>query len=376
MFDHRHYVPILKGKKGELEALAKADNLQQFTPVVEVVPIPLTHPEDGSLAYQSKTIDQHVKDTANAYKRAMGILPSVFIDGFYIEGEDKLRDGQSAMRGLFSRLREARIRFVPTIGLDRLEDYIDAVREAVKIDGRGCCLRLWESDLESLSGFDRQIQTLLGALNVSPDKVNLLVDFKEKVPPKVTLPLLINELPWLNDWGTLTFSSSSFPQFLGDIKANGIEERERSEWMAWVFVREKQNAEKKRVPTFGDYGINHPTLTDDTDPRMITVAPNIRYSDKLRYVIAKGQAQPRKKQAKTPEQKAARLLLAPNVQYPKLASKIKNHPAWKADRNLSWGDKKVDDCSQHRFVGTLSEWRGIGASHHIALTVQQLANLP
>ncbi|MGC2646724.1 MAG: hypothetical protein WA261_10645, partial [Candidatus Sulfotelmatobacter sp.] len=95
-----------------------------------------------------------------------------------------------------------------------------------------------------------------------------------------------------------------------------------------------------------------------------------------RYVIAKGKAQPRKKKAKTPAEKAARELLAPKVQYPKLANMIKEHPAWKADRNFSWGDKKVDDCSQHRFVGTLSEWRGIGASHHIALTVQQLANLP
>ncbi|MFZ1930228.1 MAG: hypothetical protein WAU50_13915, partial [Candidatus Sulfotelmatobacter sp.] len=85
MFDHRHYVPILKGKKGELVALAKAENLKQFTAVVEVIPIPLTHPEDGSAAYPSKTIDQHIKDTANAFRQSMGILPSVFIDGFYIE---------------------------------------------------------------------------------------------------------------------------------------------------------------------------------------------------------------------------------------------------------------------------------------------------
>jgi len=375
MFNHRHYVPILKGKKGELAALAKAENLEQFTPLVEVMPIPLTHPEDGTPAYPSKTIDQHVKDTANAFKQAMGILPLVFIDGFYIEGENKLRDGQSAMGGLFSRLRDGGIRFVPTIGLDRLEDYIDAVREAVAIDGKGCCLRLWESDLESLSDLNSQIQTLLGALNVATDKVHLLVDFREKVPPKVTLPLLINALPCLNDWGTLTLSSSSFPQFLGDIRANAIEERERLEWMAWLFVREKQSVERKRVPTFGDYGINHPILTDDTDPRMITVAPNIRYSDTLRYVIAKGQAQPRKKRAITPEQKAARAQLAPSVQYPKLANMIKNHSSWK-NRSFSWGDKKVDDCSQHRFVGSLSEWRGIGASHHIALVAQQIANLP
>ena len=80
MFDHNHYVPILKGKKGELAALAKADSLQHFTPLVEVMPIPLTYPEEGE-PYPSKTIDKHIKDTASGFIRAMGILPSVFVDG-------------------------------------------------------------------------------------------------------------------------------------------------------------------------------------------------------------------------------------------------------------------------------------------------------
>lgn len=375
MFDQRHYVPILKGKKGELDALAKAENIERFTALVEVIPIPLIYPDDGGDARPSKTIDKHIKDTAASFVQAMGILPSVFIDGFYIEGENRLHDGTSPLAGLFSRLRAGGINFVPTIGLDRIEDHADAVGDAIAMDKRGCCLRLWESDLEAISDLDSQIESLFNTLKVTTDIVDLLVDFKDKVPSKVTLPLLINALPRLNDWRSLTLSSSSFPENLSDVHRNTIEQRDRMEWLAWLFVRGKQSSAGKRVPTYGDYGINHPVLIDDLDPRIINMSPNIRYTDTLAYVIAKGQAQPRKKKARTAEQKAARKQLAPSIQYPKLATMIKNHPSWKMP-SFSWGDQFVDRCSQNRCTGSPSDWRGVGASHHIAVVVQQIANPP
>ena len=40
--------------------------------------------------------------------------------------------------------------FIPVLGLDRVEDYAESVKAATKNDGRGCCLRLVESDLESV----------------------------------------------------------------------------------------------------------------------------------------------------------------------------------------------------------------------------------
>jgi Beta protein len=372
-FDHSHYVPILKGKKGELVALAKAENIREFTPLVEVIPVPLTYPEEGP-AYPSKTIDEHVKDSATSFTKAMGILPSVFIDGLYIENE-KLRDGSSAVGGLFSRLRSTGIRFIPTIGLDRGEAYTDAVRDAISHDKRGCCLRLEESDLESLSDLDKQINSLLKALNLKVSETHLLIDFRDKVPPKVTMPLLIEAFPRVDEWRSFIFSASSFPKTLGDVKKNTIEDFERPEWVAWIFLREKRTTANKRVPTYSDYGINHPDLIEDLDPRAITIAPNIRYTTEASYVVAKGQAQPRKKQAKTPELKATRANLAPSVQYPKLAKMIKEHPGWKTP-SFSWGDKFIDRCSQNKCTGTGSDWRGVGASHHIALAVRQIASLP
>jgi Beta protein len=363
-----------KGKRGNLLALAKADQPQKFTPLVEVIPIPLEYPEDAP-PRPSKTIDKHVKDTAASYVKTMGILPSVFIDGGYIEQEENLHDGTNPVAGLFSRLRSGGIKFIPVIGLDRTSPYAGTVRDAVATDKRGCCLRLTVKDLESLSDLGRQIDSVLGTIGVTPNGVHLLVDFADQVPPKVTLPFLIDALPRVRDWHTLTLACSSFPETLGDVDKNTIDELDRSEWAAWVHLRNTQESSGKRVPTFGDYGVNHPILTDDLDPKMIIVAPNIRYTSAASFVIAKGQAQPRKKKAKTTVQKVNRANLAPKVQYPKLANMIKSHPTWKK-ADFSWGDKFIDRCSQNHCTGTGSDWRGVGASHHIALVVQQIANLP
>jgi hypothetical protein len=372
-FDHSHYVPILKGKPGELKALASAQNIQEFTPLVEVIPIQPRYPKEGP-AYLPKTIDEHVKDTAVSFTKAMGILPSVFIDGLYIENE-KLKDGSSAIGGLFSRLRSKATKFIPTIGLDRGEAYTDAVRDAISNDKRGCCLRLGESDLESLSDLDKQISSLLKVLNLKVSETDLLIDFRDKVPPKVTVPLLIEAFPRVDEWRSFIFSASSFPKTLGDVKKNTTEELERLEWLTWIFLRAKRTEANKRVPTYSDYGINHPDLIDDVDPRTITIAPNIRYTTEASYVVAKGQAQPRKKKAQTPEQKASRADLAPSIQYPKLAKMIKNHRGWKTAA-FSWGDRFIDRCSQHKCTGSGSDWRGVGASHHIALVAQQIASRP
>jgi len=91
-----------------------------------------------------------------------------------------------------------------------------------------------------------------------------------------------------------------------------------------LFVRSKKKA-VKRVPTFGDYAINHPILTE-INPKLMLMSPNIRYTDSVNFVIAKGQAQPRKKKSrppKRPPQGQAGAYGPISI----LAAKIKAHPA-------------------------------------------------
>lgn len=374
-FDHTHYVPILKGKQGEFDALqniVSAKQIKRFTPLIEIPQISATYEGPRSPGVPSKTIDQHVADVSENLVKAVQNLPAIFVDGFYIETEDDLQDGSSPIDAVFGSLRAAGVSFVPVIGMDRVEDYADSVDNAIGIDKRGCCLRLVEADIDGIAELGAQISSLLGALSAKASNVDLLVDFGPRVPQRSTLPFLIDALPFINEWRTFTIASSSFPADMRDVKPNSIKETNRDEWAAWLSLRTKSKV--KRMPTFGDYGINHPILTE-FNPFTMTMSPNIRYTADLNYVLAKGQAQPRKKWADTPEKVAIRAQLAPGVQYPKLATMIKGHPACKG-YPFSWGDEFIDKCSRKECVGNATDWRAVGMNHHIALVVQQIANLP
>ena len=336
-------------------------------------PIPPAWPEGKSKPIPAKTIDEHIKAVSKALAKSLKGFPSFFLDGFYIELENELEDGSSPVDALFKAVRSAKIPFIPAVGLDWVEDYVDSVRIAIKTDGRGCCLRLVESDLESLAELGDQIDALLVYLAVPRDEVDLLLDFGSKVPQKVALPFLIDALPFPDKWRTLTIASSSFPDSMMRLKTNSVEALDREEWLAWLSIRSKKKA-VKRLPTFSDYAINHPVLTE-IDPRLMLMSPNIRYTDSLEYVVAKGQAQPRKKKKPTPEEAAARERLSPTNQYPKLAAEIKRHVSWKGAK-YSWGDDFIDRCSRRDCVGSATDWRAVGTCHHIALVVQQLASLP
>ncbi|MGH9434700.1 MAG: beta family protein [Terriglobia bacterium] len=377
-FGYKHYVPILKGKAGELDALAKTPpkSRTKFTPLVEVPPIPPSWPDDSDEPVPSRKIDQHVNSVVTAFKKSLPGFASVWVDGFYIETEDALEDGSSPIDVLFAGLRDAGIDFVPVVGLDRVKDYIQSVQSAVELDGRGCCIRLVESDLEGIADLEKQVTSLLKELGVKSKTVDLLVDFASQVPSKSALPYQIDDLPLLSEWRTLTVASSAFPIDLSGLKTNSVTELDRQDWLVWTSLPSHKKG-VKRMPSYGDYAINHPTITE-IDPRIMQMSPNIRYSGPQTFVIAKGQAIPRKPKKGVTDfaaQEKKREALLPAVQYPKLADAVMKHSAWKGN-DFSWGDKFIADCAQKEAVGNATTWRTVGTSHHIALVVQQIASLP
>jgi hypothetical protein len=336
-FDHSHYVPILKGKQGELDALENTAKkvIAKFTPLLEIPPIPPTYVQGEDEPVPAKSIGAHVVFVAEKFAKALSNYPCVFVDGYYIEIEDELDDGTSPIDAVFGNLRASKVAFIPTIGMDRVEDYGDSVKSAIETDGRGCCLRLVESDLEGIVELPPQIDSLLKFLGVGPQEVDLVVDFGPRAPSKSALPFQIDALPLVKEWRTLTVAASSFPVDMSGVAQNSVEEIERAEWLAWLSLRNRRKT-SQRMPTYGDYAINHPVLSE-VDPRIMSMSPNIRYTDSTNFVIAKGQAIPRKKKNSTPQEEKIRMNLLPNVQYPKLAKKIQQHPGWKGEK-FSWGD--------------------------------------
>ena len=70
MFDHRHYVPILKGREVEYGALQILQDRTGLMPPSKVPPIPWDYEEERP----AKTIDKHLEKVAQKIQRRRGVL--------------------------------------------------------------------------------------------------------------------------------------------------------------------------------------------------------------------------------------------------------------------------------------------------------------
>lgn len=85
-FDHKHYVPILRFRKAEMEALGwlPSEDKRRLTPLIELPPILL----DNKLAKALRN-DEFYNRLAKRLAKSWGYLP-IFIDGQFIEAHYKI----------------------------------------------------------------------------------------------------------------------------------------------------------------------------------------------------------------------------------------------------------------------------------------------
>src|SRR5947207_11870660 len=76
MFDHTHYVPILKGKEGEYQALSELTPTikSKLTPLIEPIPIPY----DFANEIPAKTVDEHLENFVSKIVLNWGLDPIFF----------------------------------------------------------------------------------------------------------------------------------------------------------------------------------------------------------------------------------------------------------------------------------------------------------
>ncbi len=365
-YDDRHYVPILKAKAGELRALREVHQTVRnaITPLLEIMDVPPRWLDGEDEPVPSKSMEQHIAATADALVKNWGTERPLFVDGLYVEGADTLDDGREPFRALLDHLRDANMKSIPVTGMDRYAEYDEAIKGAVGSDGRGLCLRLEEEDFDS-DDLEAELNGALDYFGIGRSKVDLVVDYAATILPRSTLVAVVNSIPQLKKWRSFTLSACSFPKDMRDISANSIEELAREEWLNWTHLRARRD-KVERMPTYSDYAINHPQLLE-IDPREMRMSGNIRYTWTTQYVVARGEAFPRKKD-KTKRD-------PPRVQYPRLAKEITEHKAWMGPK-FSWGDAYIQECANGKCVGGGREWRAVGTSHHLASVVQQIANLP
>ena len=344
-FNQRSYVPVLKLKRGEKQALAEiVPALRQWVvPLLEVV-----------ARTQAPTVDKHLTTSFRDLAFSLQGYPRCLLDVGEIEN-----DGPEAAEAAFRRASDAGILFTPVTGVSRTADVVSAVSRS-NVSGVG--IRLTRQDFEG-GYLAANLNSFLSGNNLTPDRVDLIVDLGP-VYSLITAGVMaltrafLADVPNKSKWRTLTVTGSAFPLSMGVVDRNSSLRVPRSEWIAWRDGLYNHRAELKRLPTFSDSAIQHPVGVEDFDPRFMQISATIRYTSNDDWLLVKGES--------------TRSNL-PSNQFPQLATQL----VYGRLRNDFAGEKHCTGCRMVRRaadgssgLGSAEVWRKIGTIHHITTVVQ------
>lgn len=355
-FDHRYYIPCLRWKEGECQAVSRLRNTtkQKFTPLIEVPEIGW----DFGKRKDIRTIDEHLKLFVKRIHKKWGNSPC-FVDLTLISPDRRMVNGIHPVRFIFDELRTINSQAIPVTGLDRDGAYQKEVKSALSKNNLGLCLRIL-IEQAARSSFKEEIDFLLPSLEISFNNCDFILDldtpnFLPLEGFSMAIKAVVSKLPYLGDWRTFTLLGASFPKSMGGIKI-GITSIPRYEWQLYKILVSNFQKARLRLPTFGDYAISHPEFSE-FDMRLAKPPVKIRYTIDDRWYIVKG------KNYKD----------YGYGQYHELSKQILNSDYYYGP-SFSWGDQYIQECANGGKTGNLTMWVKVDTNHHIEKVTQDIAS--
>ncbi len=361
MFKNNHYIPILRWKAAEKEALGNSESTKKsfMTPMIEFV-MPQSKERDGD---KLKTPEVLLKDSINAFQRSLPKIPDeilkywgqnpVFISVHLIDGSIRAQ----ALLEILSLGQKLNLFLIPVVSaIPEIDFESDIKTRKVAITfakkyKHGLCIRLLRSDLHQKS-FSTNIKAFLKENGLNEKDLDLLVDFQVVDEKYRTLVDLLSKIPNLIKWRTFTVGSGAFPVDLSEFEI-GENYRERSDWKNWT--NQAIYAKILRKPSFADYTILHPVGTEAA--QFFSPSASIRYTLEDRWLVMRGQKGKRQ-------------------QYLANARLISGLPIF-CGADFSKGDEyireKGKDLDSEK-TGNPKTWLSAGINHHLAYVVSQIAN--
>jgi Beta protein len=353
------YVPLLKGKAGEFDAIRQMPLSKKatFTPLLDIPQMAVESSEEAPIS-----LDDYLERKVSRIAKAWDCEDRpVFVDLFDTDPSARTTGGTHPLVRVFELLRDAGVQAIPTTGLDRDTAYQDAVRRIVDIDKRGVCLRMLRDDLASGFALSGTLNDLLGRFNLERDQADLLLDFRKidaaaADDVAATAAKTINSLAGIADWRSLIFSASGMPQSLTeDVKTGKVGDIERIEYRIWTDLVARR---LKRTPLFGDYGVVHPELTY-IDPKMVNASAAIKYTLSNRWLILRG--------------RSLRQSTEGFGQFYGLSRSLAKMKEFMGS-DYSWGDEEIQKKADRKgTTGNLTTWIAVATNHHLTFVASQVA---
>ncbi|MFI9581926.1 beta family protein [Streptomyces sp. NPDC052236] len=341
------YVPILKAKAGEFQALenATAEVRSRMRPVLELVPDP-----------------ELVRDQLEIFSdRAMDAIPTGVVLTVDCGALPATRVLEGDSGGPIARLSESLdLRGVAMCPVVRTTDTDDVLREAADANARhrrGACLRVATDSGEALPD-EGQIRGTLRALRLDPEEVDILID-AGPVQSGVGMSGLAERVLELLDllaqwrWRHECVAAGAFPANLTGFPRGQATPVGRLDLQLWKRVAQQRHG---KPPDFGDFGVTHPRMPTQSRG---TPDPNMRYTTSDCWQVF---VYPRVRSG--------------NDDFFTLSRDLVSSPHWPATGpRTSWGDARLHECAnrQRLKAGGGTQWRAWATSHHLAVVTMELA---
>ena len=360
-FDYTHYVPCLRWKQGEYQAVLRlpTPTKEMFTPLIEVPEIGW----DFEAKRDKKTIDDHVTDFARKKIYGKWGTRFCFLDLNLIRPFERMANGVHPVNFVFYELREAGCSAIPVTGLYRNKAYQQEIKKILVKDKRGVCFRI-SIEGAAKGTFVEETNSLLSYLGIKPNNCDFILDlgapnFEPLDGFAKAIQAIVSRIPYLDRWRSFSVLGTSFPDTMGRMKL-GANIIARYEWQLYRIMITSFYKNGVRIPSFGDYAINHPKV-HKLDMRKMRPSATIRYAIDDGWYIVKGHFVRDEKYGKY-------------EQYRQL-SRIVLNSGYYCDSTFSWGDDYILKCANGTGkTGSPTTWRQVGTNHHIMKVIQDIAS--
>ncbi|WP_197043492.1 beta family protein [Saccharothrix sp. NRRL B-16314] len=345
------YVPVLKGRQGELSALGKIQPITRSAvlPLLEIVPGESDDPE---------SVRRVIDRTAKKLDQWGG--ERLMVDAGLLGSTTPVQDESGAAAYAVAKAREFGIGAIPVVRLADGELARNDVRNTHQSYQSGIAIRLNVEDMdEDPDDVNDAVSALLDQLSVKRADAILILDLgvvqgdiAVRAGSRMVLDVL-RDADGVDEWRHIVVASGAFPADLSTILPRSIGDLPRYDAALYDALRGRRRL--PRLPLFGDYGVSYPLLSSGPP---FPAAPQLRYTVSDRWLVLKGKrSDPRG-----------------NEQFYEVCDTIAGHPEF-AGAALGAADARIADSRAYGGPGNGSTWREIGTTHHLDFVVRRFTTV-
>jgi hypothetical protein len=352
------YLPILKSKEGEFNALSKLNSFtkKHICPLFDIPALEF----DNATKKKPKTLEEHLFNFCNKKFLKKWGTSQCFMDPHLVKNE--IINNCSALEYVYSQIGDCLLLPItptPVVRINNSEsEQIIFSNIIAKYNIEELAIRLTLDEIST--ELKNKIDTILSTYSVNVSNMHLIFDLSDSNFTYFNdfsdaIVAVLEDFPYLKEWKSFTICGGAFPPT--NILMKGENYVPRDDWNLYNDVIKKMlKSNFNRPINFGDYGIVSPGHFN-FDPKIMKRSANIRYTFNDSWFVLKGSALQNSDDY---------------LQYVDQAKIILQQPFFYGEE-FSAGDKQLKNCC----IGTVSPgnptvWNWVGNNHHFTKVVSDL----